>query len=144
MNKPEFVHVSYIDTTAEKLWTALTSGDFTEQYWGGRRITSDWTVGAPVRHLQADGVAEWEGEVLQCDPPRLLSYTFVWPGGPKTRVTFEIQPTPTVVRLVVTHEGFEGYRKGLEGISFGWPAILSSLKSLLETGKPLDLNWWRG
>lgn len=144
MAKPEFVYVSYIATSAEKLWAALTSGEFTRQYWGGRRISSDWNVGSPVRHLMPDGTAEWEGEVLRCEPPRLLAYTFVWPGGPKTRVTFEIQPTPTVMRLVVTHEGFEGDEKGLQGITFGWPAILSSLKSLLETGEALDMSWWRG
>ena len=76
MDKPKFVYVSYIATTPEKLWQALTSGEFTRQYWGGRRIQSDWQVGSVVKHLGEDGGIDWEGKVLVSEPPRLLSYTF--------------------------------------------------------------------
>jgi uncharacterized protein YndB with AHSA1/START domain len=144
MDKPQFVHVSYIATTPEKLWAALTNPEFTRQYWGGRSIQSDWKVGSPVRHVRADGGWDWEGEVLECEPPRVLSYTWKSTTGEKdTRVTFKIEQTPTVLRLVVTHEGFEPGSKGLQQVTGGWQAILSSLKTLLETGKPLDFSWWR-
>jgi uncharacterized protein YndB with AHSA1/START domain len=73
MSKPPFVYVTYINTTPEKLWEALTDGEFTRRYWGRRRIQSDWSVGSPVRHVREDGGIDWEGEVLQAQPPRLLS-----------------------------------------------------------------------
>lgn len=76
MGESEFVYVAYIATTPEKLWEALTDGDFTQRYWGGRRIQSDWNVGSPVRHVRSDGGIDWQGEVLQSQRPHLLSYTF--------------------------------------------------------------------
>ena len=65
MAQTEIVYVTYIATTAEKLWEALTDGEFTRRYWGGRRIQSDWKVGSPVRHVREDGGIDWQGEVLQ-------------------------------------------------------------------------------
>lgn len=76
MEKPSYVYVTYIATTPERLWEALTDGRFTRQYWGGRRITSDWKIGAPVSHVREDGCIDWVGQVLRYEPPRLLSYTF--------------------------------------------------------------------
>jgi uncharacterized protein YndB with AHSA1/START domain len=76
MNKPEFVYVSYIATTPEKLWEALTSAEFTRQYWADGSIHSDWKVGSSVKLLKADGELDWRGEILQADPPRVLAYTF--------------------------------------------------------------------
>ncbi|MBI3129705.1 MAG: SRPBCC family protein [Candidatus Tectomicrobia bacterium] len=144
MNKLGFVYVTYIATTPEKLWEALTSGDFTLlYYWSGRRVQSVWMPGSPVRHTKEDGSLDWQGEVLQADPPKLLSYTFdVAMGGEgrrerPSRVTFEIIPFMGHVKLTLTHGGFEPGSKVLPGISRGWPAILSSLKSLLEGGKAL-------
>ncbi|MCE8039841.1 SRPBCC family protein [Halomonas sp. MCCC 1A11062] len=156
MNKPEFVYVTYIDTTPDKVWQALTNGEFTRQYWGGRSITSDWQVGSTVKHLKPDGSLDWAGEVLEADPPRRLSYTFDPSGemsGQKSeqtaqpqaekpsRVTFEIEEYMGKVRLTLTHDRFEPGSKVLQGISVGWPAILSSLKSLLEKGEPLFPDW---
>ena len=69
MEKPKFVYVSYIATTPEKLWQALTDGEFTRRYWGGRRIQSDWNVGSPVKHLREDGGIDWQGEVLKSERP---------------------------------------------------------------------------
>ncbi len=77
MTEREFVYVTYIEATPERVWEALTSGDFTEQYWGGGRIESDWEVGSPVRHVKHDRGMDWEGEVLEYDPPRRLSYTMI-------------------------------------------------------------------
>lgn len=143
MDKPSYVYVTYIATTPERLWEALTEGEFTQQYWGGRRITSDWTVGAPVRHVRDDGGIDWQGEVLRWEPPRLLSYTFhmqISDGHRDerpSRVTFELEPLGHVVKLTLTHDEFGPDSATLETTRHGWPAIMSSLKSLLESGDPL-------
>jgi uncharacterized protein YndB with AHSA1/START domain len=150
MSKPQFVYITYIETTPEKLWEALTSPEFTRQYWGGRRIQSDWKVGSPVQHLEADGNLDWHGEVLQRDPPKLLSYTFdLTPPGqeggePTSRVTLQLEPYGAMVRLTVTHDNFEAESEVLKGISQDWPAILSSMKTLLETGRPLEMKVCQG
>lgn len=153
MDKPNFVYVTYIATTSEKLWEALTSAEFTQQYWGRdwprigsiRSIESDWKAGSPVRMVLGDGEVEWWGEVLQADPPRTLSYTFCVEMGTETRsrVRFEIEPSGPVVKLTLTHDRFEpeATAEALAGaISSGWPAILSSMKTLLERGRALELG----
>ncbi len=143
MNKPRFVYVSYIATTPEKLWQALTSGEFTEQYWFGRCVESDWRPGSKVTFTYDQGrKVDLVGQVLRCEPPRLLSYTFHEQsmGEPPSRVTFEIEPAQSMVKLTVTHEDFPPDSQLFERISRGWPAILSSLKSLLETGRALYLG----
>jgi len=144
MTKPSFVYVAYIRTSPEKLWQALTDGASTRQYWAGRRVESDWTVGAPVT-FWFDGKVSDSGKVLECDPPRRLSYSFrvelveALRGEPPSRVTFEIEKLDAQVKLTVTHDGFEPGSKVFTAISGGWPAILSSLKSLLETGHAIEL-----
>ena len=142
MAKPQFMYVTYIETTADKAWEALTSGDFTERYWGGGRIESTWQVGAPVRHVKHERGMDWEGEVLEYDPPRRLAYTMTaGKDDQPSRVAFTLEPHGSIVKLTVTHDQLDD--KGLRDISFGWPAILSSLKSFLETGKPLTYErWW--
>jgi uncharacterized protein YndB with AHSA1/START domain len=146
MDKPNYRYVTYIDTTPEKLWVALTDGEFTRRYWGGRRIQSDWNVGSPVSHVREDGGTDWQGEVLQSERPRLLSYTFhmqisqVHRGEWPSRVTFELQPMGSVVKLTLTHEDFESGSATFETTRHDWPAIMSSLKSLLETGSPLPFQ----
>lgn len=145
MSKPEFVYVSYIETTPEKLWEALTSSEFTRQYWFGAEVRSDWKVGAPFA-LSLDGEVTDSGEILEADPPRRLSYSFkhhkyeALRDEPISRVVFTIEPFGPVVRLTVLHDGFIEGGKYLGAISNGWPAILSQLKSLLETGKPLNIT----
>ena len=143
MTKPSFVYVIYIAATPEKLWQALTDGEFTRRYWGGRRIQSDWKVGSPVRHVREDGAVDWHGEVLQAEPPRLLSYSFHMQisdrhrGEEPSRITFELLPMGSVVKLSLTHEDFGPESATFETTRHGWPAIMSSLKSLLESGAPL-------
>src|SRR5256885_208612 len=98
MDKPEFVYVTYIASTPERVWEGLTSGAFTQQYWGGLRIESDWQVGSAVCHLTKDGRIGVEGEVLEADPPRVLAYTFHMLAGAEkraeqpSRLRFEIEP----------------------------------------------------
>jgi uncharacterized protein YndB with AHSA1/START domain len=146
MTRPPFVYVTYINTTPGKLWEALTDGKFTRRYWGGRCIQCDWNVGSPVRHVREDGGIDWEGEVLQAEPPRLLSYTFHMQISEQHRrerpsqVTFELEPMGSVVKLTLTHDDFELDSTTFETTRHGWPAIISSLKSFLETSSPLPFR----
>ncbi|MBV9559903.1 MAG: SRPBCC family protein [Bradyrhizobium sp.] len=144
MSKPEFVYTTYIETTTEKLWHALTDGDFTERYWFGHRVTSDWKVGSPYGFAN-QGNPTVEGEVLVADPPRRLAYT--WnnrkeeaKGEGTSRVTFDLEPRGKVIKLTVTHDELGEDGKTLRDISGGWPMVIASLKSLLETGKPLPAD----
>lgn len=140
MKKPEFVYVTYIETTPEKLWDALTRSEFTRQYWFDTEVKSDWKVGSSFA-LVMSGQTTDTGEILEVDRPRRLSYTFKHEANPEmrkepaTKVVFTLEPHGKIVKLTVTHEGFGVGSKLLDGISKGWPAILSGLKSLLETGK---------
>jgi uncharacterized protein YndB with AHSA1/START domain len=140
MSKPEFVYVTYIETTPEKLWEALTSSAFTRQYWFDTEVRSDWKVGSPFALVMGGNVTDI-GEILEADRPRRLSYTFKHElteemrNEAATKVVFTLAPYGNLVKLTVTHEGFATGSKLLDGISKGWPAILSGLKSLLETGK---------
>jgi uncharacterized protein YndB with AHSA1/START domain len=142
MSKPEFVYTTFINTTPEKLWHALTDAAFTESYWFGCRLESDWKVGSPMR-MERGGRVMNECVILESDPPRRLSYSWltVFDEAMKqerpSRVTFVIEPSQHAVKLTVTHEGFAEGSKTLPSISEGWPLVLSSLKSILETGQPL-------
>ena len=143
MSKPEFVYVTYIETTPEKLWEALTDGDFTERYWFGMRLRSEWKAGSTFEMVRTDGTVSDAGKVVESDPPRRLAYTFInlsdkYKGEPTALATFVIEPHGKLVKLTLTHEGFAEGGQFLAGISNGWPVILSGLKSLLETGKALD------
>ena len=146
MSKPEFVYVTYIVTTAEKLWHALTDGDFTERYWFGARLKSDWKVGSTFEMVRSDGTVSDAGKVVEVDPPRRLAYTFVnlsdkYKNEFPALATFVLEPYGKLVKLTLTHEGFAEQSRFYAGISKGWPAILSSLKSLLETGKALEIPY---
>ena len=144
MSKPEFVYVTYIETTPEKLWEALTSSEFSRRYWWNTDVVSDWKVGSPFS-LVMNGVTTDIGEVLEWNPPRRLSYTFQHVGGnepakePPSKVVFSLEKHGSLVKLTLTHAGFVDGSDLLDGISRGWPAIMSSLKSLLERGRPLDV-----
>jgi uncharacterized protein YndB with AHSA1/START domain len=150
MSKPSFVYVTYIATTAEKVWQALTDANTVPQYWGGltgerRSYTnvSDWKPGSPWqqrKHAETESVA-LVGKVLESTPPRRLVLTWAWPkdaDDPEktSRVTFDIEPQgDKLVKLTVLHEDLEPEMH--RGITGGWPQVLSNLKTLLETGQPL-------
>jgi uncharacterized protein YndB with AHSA1/START domain len=144
MSKPEFVYVTYIETTPERLWEALTSSEFTRRYWFNTEVRSDWKVGSPWA-LVMDGKTTDVGEILEAERPRRLSYTFKHVGDeelkqePASKVVFTLEPHGKVVKLTLTHEGFVEGGKMLDGISKGWPAILASLKSLLDSGTALAI-----
>lgn len=143
--RPQFVYVTYIAAPAEKVWQALTDGNFTARYWGGLRITSDWVPGSAVQHLTADGKAAWVGEVVEADFPSRLSYTFHMQISDETRrdaasrVTYDLQALDVVTRLTLTHD-HERPGETFANTSNGWPALMSSMKSLLETGEPLPFT----
>jgi uncharacterized protein YndB with AHSA1/START domain len=144
MSKPEFVYVTYIETTPEKLWEALTDGDFTERYWFGIRLRSDWKVGSTFEMVRGDGTVSDAGKIVECDPPRRLAYTFVnlsdnYKNEVPALATLVLEPHGKLVKLTLTHEGFQEGSLMLPAISKGWPAILSGLKSILETGHPLEI-----
>ena len=142
MGKPEFVYVTYIETTPAKLWEALTSSEFSKRYWWDTSVVSDWKVGSPFS-LVLNGKTTDVGEILEADPPRRLCYSFrhilneAARNERPSRVTFVLEPHGKLVKLTLIHEDFAENSVILDGISKGWPAIMSSLKSMLETGQPL-------
>jgi len=144
MSKPEFVYLTYIETTPEKLWEALTSSEFSRHYWFGTELRTDWKVGSPFA-LVMNGITTDVGEILEADPPRRLSYSFKHVLDDEMRnerpskVVFTIEQHGKLAKLTLTHAGFAQGSKLLDGISKGWPAIISSLKSLLETGAALAI-----
>jgi uncharacterized protein YndB with AHSA1/START domain len=142
---PTYVYVTYIRATAEQVWRALTDADLTARYWGHANI-SDWQPGSPWEHQRIDGsgVADVVGKVLTAEPPNRLAITF--DDSPSedrepSVVTFFVEPHQDIVRLTVTHENLPNPEM-FNGISSGWPAVLSNLKSLLETGDVLPQAPW--
>ncbi len=152
---PKFVYVTLIATTPEKLWAALTDPKFTVQYWGGTSLESDWKPGSRIVFRWRDKIVH-DDTILKSEPPRLLSYSFhplqfedeAIRAEQPSRVTFEIEEFTgksaqqgPVVKLTVTHDDFPAESKIFPMISTGWPDILSSLKTLLETGRAIEFEW---
>lgn len=143
MSKPVFLYSSYIATTPERLWEALTRGDLTRQYWYDRRIESDWKIGSPVRFYDgASNVLTDSGVVLESDRPWRMAYTFQNEYDPQahalgaSRVTFAIEAYEGQVKLTLVHDNLANEQVA-EDFREGWTPILSSLKTFLETGKAL-------
>ena len=144
MTDTPFIYVTYIATTPAKVWAALTETELTRQYWGNENI-SDWKPGSPWEHRSAKeaGKVMITGEVLESKPPNRLALTWVDPAlahdrANHARVVFEIEAVGEMVRLTVTHDRFRPGSQVREKVSNGWPRVLASLKSFLETGRPLD------
>lgn len=148
MSKPSFVYVTYIVTTPEKLFAALMDPEMTRRYWANHRNRSDWRVGSAWRMEDYDDAndVDIEGVILESDPPRRLVVSWASPGESAdpakcSRVSFDIEPLAESVRLTVTHDDLEPGSERLHAITFGWPAVLSGLKTLLETGD-VQPNFW--
>jgi uncharacterized protein YndB with AHSA1/START domain len=145
--KPTTVYTIYIASTPERVWEALTTAELSHQYFFGNAVEVDLKVGGAFIVRAADGSLHIGGEVFECDPPRKLTVTFNvnWPAlieklGP-TLVTYEIEPAGGAVRLTLTEAHDRPIDDDiLSGGRQGWPAILSSLKSLLETGEALAIQ----
>jgi len=144
-DRPTFVYVIYIESTPEKVWQALTDADATSTYWGHRN-ESDWQVGSRWDHVRIDGsgISDTGGTVLESNPPRRLVATWEDPSDPQidpSRATFDIEPFENIVRLTVTHENLPD-EDARRAVGFGWPAVLSNLKSFIETGHALPQQPW--
>ena len=141
MSKPTFVYVTYIRTTPEKLWNALTDPGVMKQYWFGVHGESDWKAGSSWRLVFADGRVADSGEIIEARPPERLVIRWRNEFMPElkaegfTRCTMTIEPVGGAVKLMVVHElEQDGTGKFIDAVAGGWPKILSNLKSLLETG----------
>lgn len=156
-----FVYTTYIETTPDRLWAALTEPAFTRRYWGVALI-SDWQVGSTITWELGDGavtIADPEQVVLVAEPPRRLRYTWhsltrefldhydfdaetraAVADEPRSTATFELEPVGAAVKLTVTHEGFLPGGAIQTSVAEGWTQLLASLKTLLETGEPLRLE----
>jgi uncharacterized protein YndB with AHSA1/START domain len=144
MSKPIFRYVTYIRTSPEKLWRALTRPEFTKQYWFGTHQESTWKPGSPWKLVFADGSVADAGEIVEAEAPTRLVIKWCNEFVPEikadgyTRCTFEIEQEGQLTKLAVTHEAeADKPHKLIEAVSQGWPRVLSSLKSLLETGAGL-------
>lgn len=140
-----FVYVSFILSTPEKVFEAITRPDITRRYWGHDNV-SDWEPGSKWEHVRANDERSVNivGEVVESSPPARLVITWANPSEASdpeaySRVTFEIEPYEDMVRLTVSHDDLVVGSGMAIGVSKGWPLVLSSLKSLLETGRGLDV-----
>lgn len=145
--KPTFVYVIYIESTPERVWHALTDAELTAEYWGHSNV-SDWQVGSSWEHRRTDGAgtADVVGTVVESVPPHRLVSTWAAPPGEEqadepSRVTFDIEPYGDIVRLTATHENLVDDAERDEAAG-GWAAVLSNLKTLIETGHVLPQTPW--
>lgn len=152
MADSRFVYVTYIRTTPEKLWQALMDPEFTRLFWCGTHQESEWKPGAPWRIMIPDGRVADSGEVLEIEPHRKLVLRWrnefkpeLHAEGP-SRLTYELERRGESVKLTIVHEIDKPDSKLIQSVAGGWPLILASLKSLLETGEPLDetRHWPKG
>jgi len=146
MSKPKFVYVTFIRATPEKVWEAITRADLTEKYWFGYRVSAEGKPGDRLTAMSPAGQKAHDDPILESDRPRRLVYG--WkplykdvPNERASRVTFELKSIKGQTRLTVTHDDFDEGSRIFEMISSGWPAVLSSLKSFLETGQGLEPTW---
>jgi len=140
MARSTFVYVSYIRTTPEKLWSALTDAEFMKQYWFGVHGESQWTAGSPWKSVSPQGQILDAGAIVEAEPPRRL--VIRWQHQDKAELkaegeslcTIELEQSGTAVKLSITHTIEREPSKLIEAVSGGWPKVISNLKSLLETG----------
>ena len=139
MSNPDFVYTTYIKTTPQKVWGAITTPEFTRQYWG-HELHSDWKTGSRWTHFKAggDGKVTVSGQVLESVAPSKLVLSWADCDNPadQSQVTFQIEQVADMTRLTVIHGKLSDTMAGK--ISRGWPRVLSSMKSFLEVGTPLD------
>ncbi len=139
-------YVVYIRATADELWNALTNPDVTQKYFHGTRVECGGTAGARIDYWHdknGETVSALTGEIIEIVPGRRLVHTFHFPSTDEapSRVTYEIEEMGDLVKLTLTHDQFEGETETYKGVQEGWPPILSGLKTLLETGRPLEIHY---
>ena len=135
-----FVYVTYIRTTPEKLWSALTDPAQVRKFWLGVHQETDWKVGSPWRLIFEDGRVADTGEIVEFEPLKRIGINWRNEFRPElkeegvARCTIELEPLDGAVKLTISHVMERAKSKFIEAVSVGWPMILSNLKSLLETG----------
>ncbi|OHV77527.1 SRPBCC family protein [Ensifer sp. LCM 4579] len=141
-----FVYVTFIRTTPEKVFEAITRPEIARRYWGHENVSEDWRPGSAWQHIRTDEArtVDLVGEVIESDPPKRLVISWVNESQKDdpdqySRVTFDIEPQGEIVKLTVMHDDLQPGSGMLNGISKGWPYVLSSMKSFLETGRGMDL-----
>lgn len=152
MTDSQFVYVTYIRTTPEKLWNALIKPEFTRQFWAECWQDSEWKPGSSWKLMIPDGRVGDSGEIIEIEPHRRLVVSWRNEFRPElreegySRLSYELEPLGETVKLTVTHRMDRPGSKLIEAVSTGWPHILSSLKSLLETGESLEetRRWPKG
>jgi uncharacterized protein YndB with AHSA1/START domain len=143
MGNKGFLYQTIIHATADRVWKALTTPEFTVQYWFGRRVESDWRVGSEVKIITPDGKVEVKGKILTADVNKRLSYT--WGSGTdtdNTTVVFDIIQMGPLVKLLITHD-IDMDAHSAEQTMNGWTFIASGIKTLLETGSPMPALAWK-
>jgi len=144
MATSKFIYVTYIRTTPRKLWRALTEPEFTRRYWMGTSQESEWTPGASWRIVVPGGRVVDSGEILEIEPARRLVLSWRHELNPEmraegySRLTYELKRQGESVELTIVHQMDKAGSKFIEAVSDGWPLIMSSLKSLLETGESFE------
>ena len=140
MARSTFVYVTYIRTTPEQLWSALTDVEFMTQYWFGMHCESQWTAGSSWKMVSGDGRIFDDGEIIESEPPRRLVILWRHQITPElraegeSRCTMELESSGEAVKLSITHTIEREPSKFIAAVSGGWPKIIANLKSLLETG----------
>ena len=140
MARSTFVYVTYIRTTPQKLWSALTDVEFMKQYWFGMHCESQWTAGSAWKMVSGDGGIMDSGEIVEAEPPRRMVIRWRHEKMPELKAegdslcTIELEPSGAAVKLSITHTIEREPSKFIAAVSNGWPGIISNLKSLLETG----------
>ncbi len=141
MTRSSFIYVTYIRTTPERLWSALTDDvEFMKRYWFGTHCESEWTTGSSWKMVYPDGSITDAGVIVEADPPRRLVIRWQNQFKPELRAegeslcTMELEPIGMAVKLSITHTIEREPSNLITAVSGGWPKIISNLKSLLETG----------
>jgi uncharacterized protein YndB with AHSA1/START domain len=143
MSELKHVYEVYIAATPEKVWAAITQPELTRQYYYGTTVESEWTPGSSLVYRNPDGSEAIHCEVVEADPPKRLVQTFSFPetGDPPSRVTWTIEARGAASLLVLTHDEFAAETSTYKSVQHGWVPILSGLKTLLETGKPIEISY---
>lgn len=148
MKNNQQVYTTYIVTSIEKAWQAITNPEFTKQYWGGHVNVSDWKVGSKWEHQDTknNNNVRVTGKVLECTPPKKLVISWFAPSNEvdSSTVSFELEQIKNVVCLTVTHGNFIANSEMENNVSKGWPLVIAALKSLLETGEAIDIMSVKG
>ena len=140
---PKHVYEVYLRAKPEEVWRAITDSELTKQYYYDNTVESDWTPGSPIVYRNPDGTEAITGEIVEADAPRRLVHTFFFPGTNESpsRCTWTIEPRGEATLLILTHDDFDGETDTFKSVAHGWVPVLSGLKTLVETGRPLRIEY---